>query len=554
MNREKAILIVMSCALLASNVVPGAFFINTFMTYKDQENYFFKEFLDSPVHPTTSVDFYPTTPGARSDGMLQAIINGKAVQMEYHEVKKDGIPQSFKVNFIRLAVDGPVHVALLSKYILHEYDLRALWQDIATSQDMHVINFTLPGPGDYYMQVGDFSNEDMPGGAPYTVAFLLDDLDAMTAASTGMNGTGTVNVVNAGIQPNTGEDLTTQFQDILDGGNKVIYIPAGRYLTGTLEFQSNTTLFLEQGSLLEAVQDESRIHDRVFLLLENVTNVTIHGAGTIDAGGWNIHNVNVFDSSSCNVNDVFLRRSMSWALHFMNSTNCTTSGVCIFGGRDGIDPDSSQYISVDHAFIMTLDDPLAVKAREGPCFNISISNCTVASIKSALKIGTETRYLMENITYRKCEVFCGERGIVMYAYNGGPIRSVEWLDIRLNMTAWDSEDRSGYVLDLEIDYDEPEGIEPTPVDSCVIDNVSANWIHQSFFRGVPDAILDGFTINNVEVHVCEPKDSLSRKPYLFHVDEAQPWVNLTISNVTIHWNGNQAHWAGISSSSAIITT
>ena len=83
------------------------------------------------------------------------------------------------------------------------------------------------------------------------------------------------------------------------------------------------------------------------------------------------------------------------------------------------------------------------------------------------------------------------------------------------------------MLDLEIDYDNPEGIVPTPVSGCTIRNVTGNWIHTSFFRGVPDAWLDGFTITGITVKVEPPKSTLDYCPYLFTIDEDQPFVNLS---------------------------
>ena len=113
------------------------------------------------------------------------------------------------------------------------------------------------------------------------------------------------------------------------------------------------------------------------------------------------------------------------------------------------------------ALIVSIDDSVAVKNRFPPqsTQRVATRRAIVSSTKSALKIGTETRDLMKDITFEDCEVYDGERGIVLYARDGGPIEDITWRNIRMFMINWTDEPASGMSFHLTIE--DREG--PTPV-------------------------------------------------------------------------------------------
>jgi hypothetical protein len=155
--------------------------------------------------------------------------------------------------------------------------------------------------------------------------------------------------------------------------------------------------------------------------------------------------------------------------------------------------------------------------------------------KSALKIGTETRGPIRDVTFEDCDVFDGERGIVLYAQDGGPVERVVWRNIRLFMIDWPQEKNSGTVFYLVISRRGGA----TPVRQCRIENVTANWVYHSEFAGLPDAPLDGVTLRHIQIKVDPPK---SGKPSLFVCGDN---VRLSLEGLTLDWQGNQARWAGV---------
>lgn len=76
------------------------------------------------------------------------------------------------------------------------------------------------------------------------------------------------------------------------------------------------------------------------------------------------------------------------------------SGVRILNNRmmancDGIDPDHCKHVCISNCHIEAADDCIVLKTTEanhhyGPCEDIVISGCTLASTSAAIKIGTES--------------------------------------------------------------------------------------------------------------------------------------------------------------------
>src|SRR5690606_4719180 len=69
-------------------------------------------------------------------------------------------------------------------------------------------------------------------------------------------------------------------------GGGTVYIPSGVFLTGTLHFRSNITLFLEAGAVLKGSPNMEDYPDGLGLLYgEDLTNIAIKGQGEINGSG-----------------------------------------------------------------------------------------------------------------------------------------------------------------------------------------------------------------------------------------------------------------------------
>lgn len=80
------------------------------------------------------------------------------------------------------------------------------------------------------------------------------------------------------------------------------------------------------------------------------------------------------------------------------------SGLKIFSGADGFDPDNSQDVSIASAFVHSNDDAVAVKATmPAPAMNterIVVTHAVFSTKKSCLKVGTESLRNFSDILFR----------------------------------------------------------------------------------------------------------------------------------------------------------
>jgi hypothetical protein len=496
----------------------------------------------------TQVEFYPAAPGARLDSRFELTVEGEPRPLEFYRNAIQRQRHFMDTSRIRFASDGPVEVELRVKDgAVANARLRALGRDIEYARSGSNLSFRLPGPGHYYLQLPALAE-------PYgtcTVLFWVDDLQKRNATHIRPDAPGVTNVKTAGVNSDPTKDQTAAIQTLLDKGG-VVYFPAGIYRAGTLCLRSDTTLYMAAGSMLKAVDDESALATE-FIAIYNVRNVKVLGFGTIDANGrvaygHNVHNVNITAGKNVLFEDVLFQNSNSWAIHIRKSGHFTARNVKVFSGKDGFDPDSSRDVLIDSVFVVSIDDAVAVKNRfpDDPdgrvTERVKVRDSIVSSTKSALKIGTETRGPVRDIDFENCDIYDGERGIVLYARDGGPVERVTWRDIRMSMIDWTLEKNSGRLFHLTIDYRSKNSRVSTPVRDCLIENIKANCIYPSELAGLPDAPLDGLVMRNIELAVNPPRD---QKPhYLF---EPLSNVSVPVQGLKVDWQGNKHLWSGISS-------
>ncbi len=241
-----------------------------------------------------------------------------------------------------------------------------------------------------------------------------------------------------------------------DGGT--VFIPAGRYLTGTLFLHSNTTLHLDSGAVLLGSEDpadypvmpgrwegaEQETHAPL-ITGQNLHNVAVTGRGIVDGRGetwWNRWKENTLDYprprlislADCEnvlVEGITLQNSPAWTLHPVRCTNVSVRGVTILNpadspNTDGINPDSCCAVRISDCHISSGDDCIAIKAgsenerpdRRAPARDITIANCTLERGHGGIVIGSETSGDIRHVAVSNC-VFVGtDRGIRIKSRRG----------------------------------------------------------------------------------------------------------------------------------------
>ena len=263
------------------------------------------------------------------------------------------------------------------------------------------------------------------------------------------------------------------------GGGRV-YVPPGRYLTGTVQLRSHVTLELEAGATILGSENPDdypsmenpwgeldRRHNWMCPLLYAVDaeNITLTGRGTIDGQGaiwWKrvrLNNPVKFPPGPQNDADhadaaklqrgrpnlirllrckdvvlekVNLRNSAEWNIHPLLCDQVRVDGVTIQNpatmahNTDGINPEACRNVQILNCRIDTGDDGITLKSGTDeagrkmgrPCENITIANCVVYHAHGGVTIGSEMSGGVRNVTVANC-VFQGtDNGIRMKSQRG----------------------------------------------------------------------------------------------------------------------------------------
>ncbi|MBW8782997.1 MAG: glycoside hydrolase family 28 protein [Verrucomicrobia bacterium] len=238
------------------------------------------------------------------------------------------------------------------------------------------------------------------------------------------------------------------------GGGRV-RLPAGRYLTGTLQLKDNVILHLdEQAVLLGSTRaadyrnlDPFTAGDGVkdlgyaLIVAVDAQHVGIEGPGTIDGQGkavkaaQNPYTVRPFlirwvRCSDITVRETHLTGPGAWTMHFFQCRNVAVDGVTIRSlglvNNDGIDIDSCETVRITGCDIDSGDDALCLKATSPrPCHDIVATGCRLKTVCNAIKLGTESLGDFENIRISDCQIRdTGMAGIALYSVDGAHLQNV----------------------------------------------------------------------------------------------------------------------------------
>ncbi len=255
---------------------------------------------------------------------------------------------------------------------------------------------------------------------------------------------------------------TRALQDAIDAASHTsggtIFVPAGKYITGSLFLRDNITLFLDAGAILLGSQNIAD-YPIVSMRWEGVTqpthaplitgeglkNIAVTGRGIIDGRGemwWKLHRTKTLDaprprlisfanSTNVLIEGLTLTNSPAWTINPVRCENVTVDKVTISNppdspNTDGINPDACRDVRIANCRIDVGDDCITIKAgieteaREllAPCENITITNCTMVHGHGGVVIGSEMSGGVRNVVISNC-VFVGtDRGIRLKSRRG----------------------------------------------------------------------------------------------------------------------------------------
>ena len=288
-----------------------------------------------------------------------------------------------------------------------------------------------------------------------------------------------------------------------DNGGGTVLIPRGTFISGTIQLYSNIDLHLERGATLmgsDKVSDYFLNGKKVGLIYtENSSSISITGDGDIDGNGDAFMDVNhskVMDSASVrftrrknhfrevlsglgdgplvpldrpnqmvifsdcrnvSIRNVVFSNSPFWTVHLADCDGVIVYGVRIWNNllvpnNDGIDFTSCSNVQMSDCDIRTGDDGIVVTGYafhfDTPGFknlrhdsqNVTVTNCTIVSRSSGIRIGGWDQNYMRNYVFSNIVITNSNRGINLCVRDSASIEDMTFSNIiiqtRLHTGDW----------------------------------------------------------------------------------------------------------------------
>ena len=536
---------------------------------------------------------YPATPRAAIDGRLAAYVDGQPQGYPLEVQNAPAKPLTRDPGFgrpplpssrLRLATSSAVQITLRCAgggIFANVSDVRGVGfntpafrrtSNAPPSTATSVLSFSLPAPcaehpsAHYYLKATIVGGQALPPGVNASQLFLFW-LDLPVQPEPNHRA-----VTTMGVAANSSKAQTSAIQraiDVAARARATLYFPAGYYRSGVLFLRSHSRLELAPGTLLQmpAPSDADFVQptgaptgcpsDFAFIEIQNATDVSLRGGGaTLDAHGFPGHALCVSNSSRVSVSSLLIRQPASWNTHIFRSSHVQMTGVKLFSGADGFDPDCSQDVTIDSVFVHSNDDAFAVKAVHGPGLDterVVMSHALISTKKSAMKVGTESVSNIRDILFTDIEAFDIDRGLVMYPSDGGQFESIRWQRVRISSflpyhDEPEPENKAGTWLDFAVKH--RGGL--SQMSNITAHSVEVHGVCGSAnIKGTPGALVQNTAFTNLTLAVASPLPSFTSK------EHAKPWLiscSGGADNQTVSFSGlavsyasaaDQAQWSGI---------
>jgi polygalacturonase len=249
-----------------------------------------------------------------------------------------------------------------------------------------------------------------------------------------------------------GQTLCTQaiqkaVDDCAAAGGGVVYLPPGRFLSGTIVMKSGVTLRLDTGCTLLGSPDLAQYPpmipayrsftdtytDKSLLYGEKLERIAITGRGVIDGQGAAFHGpykvrpytIRLIECRDVVIEGVTIRNSPMWVQHYLACDDVRIDGVTVKShvnqNNDGIDIDSCHRVLVTGCNIDSGDDAIVLKSTSARlCKDVVVTGCVLRSTCNAFKLGTESNGGFQNIAMNTCAIYDTRlAGIAMEVVDGG---------------------------------------------------------------------------------------------------------------------------------------
>lgn len=357
---------------------------------------------------------------------------------------------------------------------------------------------------------------------------------------------------------------TRAIQEAIDAcherGGGTVWVPAGTFVSGTLELRSRVRLHLDAGATLDGSTDladypifhgrlnaeraaqQSADEDvpleltsaseraRFFLLARGADDLAITGTGTLDGRGgafaWNaetgeaapgrpLYWILIEDARRVTLRDVRLVNPTGWGVSLRRVEDVVVDGVSLTAperspNTDGFDLRGVRRGRFSNLYVRTGDDAICFKAQPGePSEDVVITNSVLQSDDAAIKFGTGTHDAMRRVLISNVQIVDSRYGIAVFMRDGGLVEDVRIENVRVTGR---SRHRTEVPLYLDIDRRTPARALGA-IRRFTVSGLEVATRGNVLIGGQPAAPIEDLTLENVTVRVSGAVDLTEiRKP------------------------------------------
>lgn len=237
------------------------------------------------------------------------------------------------------------------------------------------------------------------------------------------------------------------------GGGGTVVIPPGRYLSGTLLLRSHVTLKIENGATLYASKQKEDYagNEPALIVADGVDDIAIVGKGTIhgqapdDYGArWGVpedgrfrrHTLRIQNSRNVTLRDFKILYSDLFSVTLKRCDTVVIDGLTILNNirhlnSDGIDAFSCRNLHISNTHVVAGDDAIVLKSDgEHPTENVVVTNCTLETMTTGVKVGTGTSGDFRNVHFSNLTIKAPS-GIGFYVKDGGTVEQFTFSNISI---------------------------------------------------------------------------------------------------------------------------
>ncbi|MCC5928786.1 MAG: right-handed parallel beta-helix repeat-containing protein [Cyclobacteriaceae bacterium] len=321
-----------------------------------------------------------------------------------------------------------------------------------------------------------------------------------------------------------------------ENGGGTIYFPSGNYVSGTIWFHDNMTVHIDSGavileSFVEGMERTVRASRSHLFFADGANNIAVTGLGSIRGQAKMMMHDSTYkergfrssvlyfrNCTNVKIKDISIFDSDAWTVHLQGCTQAFIDSITIKNdkrrrmGNDGIDINSCKYVHISNCHIVTSDDCIVLKTNnpDNPdCENIVVNNCTLETMCTAIKFGSETHRDFRDIVFSNCIIKDTSQGLSIVLVDGATIERVTFTNIFIHNV--DDHWRTPvYPVLFHVSQRKPES-RLGKIRDLTLNNINVDSNYSMVIQGTEKSNIENLKIQNINFRVNDNLEFVPRR-------------------------------------------